>query len=320
VLRAILIYLSQAAWARHIVTRWRFARRAAARFIAGDTLEEAIEVIRNLNSIGLFATLDHLGEHTSTLEDATRAANSYITVLKRIHESGVKSNISVKLTQLGLNLGSDACLQNMTRIVTSASEIGVLVRIDIEDASTVDRNLEVLDKLHETGHTNVGQAIQSYLYRSEEDLKTLLDKGVHIRLCKGAYKEPPNIAFPRKADVDQNYDLLTQQIIDSALSDGAAPASLDGKVPPVTAIATHDEKRIIFACDYATRTGFPKESLEFQMLLGIRPDLQKQLAEEGYPVRIYVPFGTEWYPYFVRRLAERPANLWFFISNFFRGR
>ena len=160
--------------------------------------------------------------------------------------------------------------------------------------------------------------IQSYLYRSENDTRALLEQGSTIRLVKGAYQEPPEIAFPAKRDVDDNFDLLTRMIVDFALERGARPARDDGKYPPITAIATHDEARIDYACKYAEKIGFPREALEFQMLYGIRPRLQESLAAVGYPVRVYVPYGTEWYPYFVRRLAERPANLWFFISNLFR--
>jgi proline dehydrogenase len=165
---------------------------------------------------------------------------------------------------------------------------------------------------------NVGMVIQSYLYRSEEDTRSLLSTGTRIRLVKGAYREPPEIAYPRKRDVDRNFDLLTRIIIDAAIEQSSTPASEDGKLPPVTAIATHDEKRIDFAIEYAQRKGLPRKALEFQMLYGIRTQYQLSLAEQGYPVRVYVPYGTEWYPYYVRRLAERPANLWFFISNVFR--
>jgi proline dehydrogenase len=319
VLRAILIYLSKAPWARRIVTGWRFARRAASRFIAGDTLEEAIKVIHTLNEKGLFATLDHLGENVTNAEEATSSADEYLVILDRMSEAGVKSCVSAKLSQLGLNVDFDLCLSNMQRIAARAKEYGIMVRMDIEDSPTVDRTIQIFLKLKEMGLTNVGLAIQSYLYRSKEDLDLLLKEGARIRLCKGAYKEPPEIAFPRKKDVDANFDRLTALIIDSAAAHGAVPATKDGKVPPVPAIATHDHKRIEYARKYASEVGYPKEALEFQMLLGIRSDLQNALAAEGYPVRIYVPFGTEWYPYFMRRLAERPANLWFFLSNLLRG-
>lgn len=314
--RASLLYLSQATWARRLVTDWRFARRAASRFIAGDTLEEALETIRTLNDEGMFVTVDHLGENVFTAEEAISAADYYLKSLPRFEEAGVEASISVKITQMGLNIDFNLCLDNMQRIALRAAEFGIMVRIDIEDSPVVDRTWQIYRTLRAEGVTNVGLAIQSYLYRSEEDALALVNEGAHFRLCKGAYKEPADVAFPHKADVDANFDRLTKILIDAALVDSIVSTS---KVPPVTAIATHDIKRIDFARDYAKKVGLLKGALEFQMLLGIREDLQQSLIDEGYPVRIYVPHGTEWYPYFTRRMAERPANLWFFLSNFFRG-
>lgn len=317
-LRAILIYLSKAPWARRIVTRWKFARRAAARFVAGDTLDEALQAIRTHNQLGLYATLDHLGEHVTNPEEARRAAEDYLVILDRICQAGVKSNASLKLTQLGLALDYDLCLDNVRRIVRQAATCGVFIRIDMEDSAAVDRTLQVYRTLRAEGLDNTGVVIQSYLYRSEQDVRSLLAQGARIRLCKGAYKEPPEIALPKKRDVDANYDRLTAIMIEAALATGSQPAGEDGHQPPIPAIATHDPRRIRFAKEHAAKVGLPKRALEFQMLNGIRTDLQVSLAAEGYPVRVYVPYGTEWYPYFVRRLAERPANLWFFLSNFFR--
>jgi proline dehydrogenase len=318
VLRAILLYLSKASWAHHIVTRWGFARRAASRFIAGDTLEEAITTVGTLNQAGKYATLDHLGENVNSPDEAIRATDEYLEIIARLCAANLRSNISVKLTQLGLNVDLDQCRANLHAIAARAAECGMLVRVDIEDSPTIDNTFALYRQLRDAGLTNIGLAIQAYLYRSEVDLQELLPLGARFRLCKGAYKEPPELAFPKKADVDANYDRLSALLIDSALASGAVPASEDGQVPPVAAIATHDEARVQFAQDYAQRVGFPKAALEFQMLLGIRTDLQERLTERGYPVRIYIPFGTQWYPYFVRRLAERPANLWFFLSNLFR--
>jgi len=299
-----------------LVTDWRFARRAASRFIAGDTLEEALETIRTLNNEGMFVTVDHLGENVFTVEEAISAADYYLESLPRFEEAGVEASISVKITQMGLNVDFDLCLDNMRRIALRAAEFGIMLRIDIEDSPVVDRTWQIYRTLRAEGVTNVGLAIQSYLYRSEEDAQALVNEGAHFRLCKGAYKEPSDVAFPHKADVNANFDRLTKILIDAALVDSIVSTS---KVPPVTAIATHDIKRIDFARDYAKKVGLVKGALEFQMLLGIRGDLQQSLIDDGYPVRIYVPHGTEWYPYFTRRLAERPANLWFFLSNFFRG-
>jgi len=318
VLRAILIYLSKARWSRQLVTGWRFARRAAARFVAGDTLEEALGAIRTLNALGMNATLDHLGENVTNAEEALRATDDYILLLNKIQSPEYRANISLKLTQLGLALDFDMALSNMRCIARQGASLGTFLRIDMEDSPTVDRTLQIYRALREEGSKNIGLVIQSYLYRSREDMAALLAEGVRIRLVKGAYKEPADVAFPRKADVDSCFDDLTRMAIDAALDFGSEPATVDGKVPPLTAIASHDEKRIDYARWYAETVGLPKPALEFQMLHGIRTDLQRQLTRDGYPVRVYVPYGTEWYPYFMRRLAERPANVWFLLSNLLR--
>ncbi|MGB2895569.1 MAG: proline dehydrogenase family protein [Anaerolineales bacterium] len=318
-LRAFLLYLSNADWVRNIITRWRVARKMASRFVAGDTLDDALIAIRKLNEKGLLTTLDCLGENVTASEDAVKAKDTYLEMLERLHEAGVKSNCSMKLSQLGLELDFGLCLANMRSIASRAAEYGTLVRIDMEDSNTIERTLQIYNTLKDEGLTNIGLVIQSYLYRSEEDVRNLLEQGTRIRLCKGAYNEPAEVAFPKKSDVDANFDRLAALMIDAAQSQGSESASADGKFPPITALGTHDEKRTIFACTHAQKTGFPKEALEFQMLYGIRSDLQDALHASGYPVRVYVPFGTEWYPYFMRRLAERPANLWFFITALFRG-
>jgi proline dehydrogenase len=318
VLRAILLYLSQAQWAQSLVTGWGFMRRMATRFVAGDTVEDALEATRKLNADGIFGTLDQLGEHVSNAEEALAATDEYIAVMEAMRDAGVKSSISLKLSQLGLGLDYDLCLGNMKCIARRAAEFGIYVRIDMEDHPTVDGTLRIWRDLQVEGLTQVGLVFQSYLYRTEEDIRAVLPEGAHIRLCKGAYAEPPDVAFPDKKDVDANYDILTAIIMDAAVAGGSKPSSANGKTPAVSAIATHDPDRIDFAKEYAQKIGLPKEALEFQMLHGIRADLQKQLVSEGYPVRVYVPFGTHWYPYFMRRLAERPANVWFFMINFFR--
>ncbi len=264
----------------------------------------------------MFVTLDHLGENVDTSEKALIATEDYLQSLPRIHQVGAESNISVKLTQLGLNIDWDHCVSNLHRIATRAAEFGIMVRVDIEEFSTVDRTWHTFRTLKTKGVTNVGLAVQSYLYRSEEDTRELLSEGAHFRLCKGAYREPPDVAYPRKTDVDANFDRIAKILIDASLTNGGIST---GKVPPVAAIATHDPARIDFAKKYGEKVDLLKGALEFQMLYGIRSDLQQGLKDLGYPVRIYVPYGTEWYPYFMRRLAERPANLWFFISNLFSG-
>lgn len=318
-LRSILIYLSKAAWARQIVTKWDFAWRAASRFIAGEELEDAIRVIKVLNAKGINATLDELGEHTSSPEKACRATQDILRMLHTMNQAGVQSNVSIKLTQIGLALDENLCAENLQRILETAKVYDTFVRIDMEDSQWVEKTLDLYRRMiYDCRCENVGVVIQSYLYRSKEDVERLTAEGARVRLCKGAYKEPPEIAYPQKSDVDANFDRLTAALIDGALAMGAPALSADGKIPPIPAFASHDEKRIEYAKAYAQERGLSKQAIEFQMLHGIRRDLQEQLCAEGYPVRVYVPWGTEWYPYFTRRLAERPANVWFFISNFFR--
>ena len=317
-LRSLLIYLSKAAWARSLVTRWKFAWRAASRFVAGEKLEDAIRTIQALNARGINATLDHLGEHTTTPDESRLAVGAILSAIDAIQEAGVRANVSIKLTQIGLQLGEELCAENLRTILEYAKSKGNFVRIDMEDSPWVDVTLDLYCQMVDCCLNNTGVVIQSYLYRSEQDVRGLTSQGGRIRLCKGAYKEPATVAFPKKSDVDANYDRLAQIMMDASLANGGMPLSPDGLIPPPPAFATHDPKRITFAKAYAQKIGLPKDAIEFQMLHGIRRDLQEQTAQEGYPVRVYVPYGTEWYPYYVRRLAERPANVWFFISNFFR--
>jgi proline dehydrogenase len=319
-LRSFLIYLSKAPWAQKLVIRWGFAWRAASRFVAGETAGDAIRVIRELNEKCISATLDHLGEHTSTVDEADRATEDILLILDQIDKAGVRANVSIKLTQIGMGLDEEICRQNLVRILEQIKECKNFLRIDMEDTPYTDITLAMYYSTLQRGFnvSQVGLVVQSYLYRTEADVRKLLEYNTHLRLVKGAYKEPSDKAFPKKADVDANFDLLTKQMIDASLKIQANKISTDGRVPPIPAIATHDEKRIAFAKQYAEKVGLPKEALEFQMLYGIRRDLQEHLVNQGYPVRVYVPFGTHWYPYFMRRLAERPANIWFFVSNYFR--
>jgi len=317
-LRSILIYLSKAAWAQRIVTRWKFAWRVASRFVAGESIDEALQVVKELNSNGIDTTLDHLGEHTSTPEEAQKASNDILELLDQIACCEVRANVSIKLTQIGLSLDESLTIQNLEQILARAKKYKNFVRIDMEDTPYTDRTIALFRLMRQKGYENTGIVVQSCLYRTEADVKALLAEGARFRLVKGAYKEPPELAFPKKKDVDVNFDLLTKIMVDYAASVGSPTVSADRRVPPIPALGTHDAKRIEFGKQYVERMNYPKEALEIQMLYGIRRDLQEQLADEGYPVRVYVPYGTHWYPYFVRRLAERPANLWFFISNFFR--
>jgi len=319
-LRSFLIYLSKASWAQKLVTSWSFAWSWASRFVAGESVQDAIRVVRELNAKGINTTLDQLGEHTSTAEEANNAADAIVTVLNEIDKAGVKANVSIKLTQIGMGLDEETCHQNLVRILNQARKSKTFVRVDMEDTPYTDITISLYHAMLERGFdtTHLGLVMQAYLFRAEADTRALLEKGTRIRLVKGAYKEPAEKAYPKKADTDANYDLLTKIMIDAALNIENNTLSADGRIPPIPAIASQDDKRIEFAKKHAEKVGLPKNAIEFQMLYGIRRDLQEQLVKDGYPVRVYVPFGAQWYPYFMRRLAERPANIWFFVSNFFR--
>jgi proline dehydrogenase len=307
-MRSLFLFLSGNRQLKEWSSRSRIAQIAARRFVAGESIQHAIAAIREANQRGLSATLDHLGENTETEDQAIAAADSYMAALDQIAETGVDSHISVKLTQLGMDLGTDFCLKNVARVAGRAKEIGTFMRIDMESSDYVDRTFEVLFALREDYDT-VGVVIQSYLYRSQADVERLIEAGVPIRLCKGAYKEPPGLAMPKKRDVDQNtIDLMHLLLSVEARENGAR-----------LAMATHDEKMIAATKAFAAAHEISRDAYEFQMLYGIRSGLQQELADEGYGMRVYVPFGKEWYPYYMRRLAERPANVWFIATNLLRA-
>jgi proline dehydrogenase len=314
-LRALFITLSKAGWAQRTITQWPFAWRAASRFIAGDKPADAIRAIRELNDKGINATLDHLGENTTRAEAAAQAAADVEHILDEIEAAGARSNVSIKLSQIGLALDEGLCRDHLARILARASERRNFVRIDMEDSPYTERTLSLYREMRGRGFDNTGVVLQSYLYRSGYDASCLMQKHTRVRLTKGAYRESADVAYRRKADVDANFDRLTELLLGAALAAGSPVISADGRQPPIPAIATHDERRIEHAKAYAAQLGLPRTALEFQMLYGIRRDLQEALVAEGYPVRVYVPYGTHWYPYFMRRLAERPANVWFFLSN-----
>jgi proline dehydrogenase len=317
-LRNLLIYLSKAEWMNKIFMNWGIARKVALRFVAGEGLEDAILVVKQLNAAGMIATLDQLGEDTDSADMAKSTGEHIIWILNTIQKSGVKSNLSLKLNQIGLSLDFDLCARILEDILKHAQSLGNFVRIDMEDSTCVDATIKLYKMMREKGYDNLGMVMQSYLYRCEADTKALLDQGCTIRLVKGAYKEPADVAYPKKKDVDYNFIQVMAVLLDASLEAGSPVLSKDGKWPAIPAAATHDGAMVDFTKAYATKIGLPKNKLEFQMLYGIRRDLQYGLMKEGYPVRVYVPFGTEWYPYFMRRLAERPANIWFFISNLFK--
>ncbi len=317
-LRGVFTTLSKAQWAQRWITRWKFAWRFASRFIAGDTIEDALPVVEQLNQQGIHATLDQLGEHTADLSEALQATGDIQAILERLHQSRLRSNVSIKLTQLGLSLEPETAYQNLLRILERARETQNFVRVDMEDSSLTGITLDLVRRAWADGFRNTGVVIQSYLYRSPEDARQLAERGIPVRLVKGAYKEPASLAHPRKTDVDASFDQISDILIDGARALGTPQLSGDGRFPPVVAVASHDERRIRYAAAAAEKAGLPKNALEFQMLYGIRRDLQQHLAAQGYPVRVYIPFGTHWYPYFMRRLAERPANVWFMLSNLFK--
>ncbi len=307
-MRAVFLWMSGSPFLRRSISGLGFARRAALRFVAGETIDDAIAVIRALNAGGLLATVDHLGENVASEADARCAADDYLAVLDRIGKESVQSHASLKLTQLGLDIGIEFCRENVARLARKAKEVGTFIRIDMESSAYTARTLDVFYSLRQE-FDNVGIVIQSYLYRSQDDIAALCAAGANVRLCKGAYNEPPDRAFPRKADVDANYVALAQMLMSDAVRARGTYA----------AIATHDPKMIDAAKAYAAEHRVPRDRFEFQMLYGIRRDLQQQLVKEGYTVRVYVPYGTEWYPYFMRRLAERPANVGFVLRNLLRG-
>ncbi len=306
-LRGILVYLSAATWARNIVTRVPLARSFASRFIAGDTTADAMAVVQELNRSGMSATINYLGEHVTTPDEAIAARDEILHLLDVIEEAGVDANVSIKPSQLGLQIDPQLLHDNLRVLLERAASYGNKIRIDMEDYPTLDTTLGIYRSLRdEDGFGNhVGIVIQAYLQRTADDLAQLAQEGAWIRLCKGAYAEPPAVAFPDKADTDRNYVKMAQLLLsEKARKNGV-----------YVGFATHDEEMITAVIAHAESNRTPPSAYEFQMLHGIRRELQASLVRRGYQVRVYVPYGTAWYPYFVRRLAERPANLWFFLSN-----
>ncbi len=302
-MRAILLFLSRREGFKNFILRFKIFQKAAWRFVAGETLDDAVRAVREANRQGISGTLDLLGENTTSREDALNSTREVLEILDRIRAEGVDCNVSVKLTQLGLDLDNGFCLENLRTIVRKAREQGCFVRVDMEDHNYTDRTLNVAALAHEE-MDNVGIVMQAYLYRTEQDVADLLRKGMRIRLCKGAYLEPETVAFRKKRDTDANFVELMKMMLDSGL---------------YHAIATHDEAMIRATRDYARKRNIAKDRFEFQMLYGVRRDLQVSLTREGYKVRIYIPYGKRWYPYFMRRLAERPANVLFVLKNLLKA-
>lgn len=302
-LRRAILRLAESGSVRRAVGRWG-RPLGAYRFVAGDSVADAVAAVRRLRERGLEATLDHLGESVTREAEARAAGAAYLEALDALQRAGVESHVSLKLTQMGLDLSEDLCREVTWPILERAEALGSFVRIDMEDSAHTEATLRFFREMRRrTAH--VGVVLQSYLYRSGEDLRRLAEEfsGLNVRIVKGAYLEPPEVAFPAKADVDRNYLDLVRRAWDA----GAYPA-----------VATHDAAIIAAVREEASRRGLGRERFEFQMLYGIRPALQEALAQAGYRVRVYVPYGPDWYAYFMRRLAERPANVWFFLSSLTR--
>lgn len=300
-MRKALLWLSERQRIFNFIKRNGLARRFASRFVAGETIDSAIAAVREINQRHITASLDLLGESVTRAADAEAARDEYLRMLDRIAETGVQSNVSLKLTQMGFDISEEACYANVRAILDKARALETFVRLDMESSDYTQRTLDFFhQRLFEEYRAVTGVVIQSCLRRSESDIATLIERGARVRLCKGAYLEPPSVAFPDKRDVDRNYVTLMERLLDR------------GNYP---AIATHDEKIIAHAKAYVERHRIPAERFEFQMLYGVRRDLQLQLRQAGYNMRVYIPFGSQWYPYLMRRLAERPANILFMMGN-----
>jgi proline dehydrogenase len=303
-LRTGLLWLSEQPRIFRFIRGNGLARRFAARFVAGETVESGVEALRELNAAGLKASLDLLGESVRTAAEAHAARDAYLQTLDRIAPFGADANVSVKLTQMGLDIEERLCVDNMRAIVARAKTHGSFVRIDMEQSDYTERTLQLFKRsLHSEFGDSVGVVLQSYLRRTEQDVDQMIALGARVRLCKGAYQEPAAVAFPDKRDVDLTYVRCMERLM------------LRGRYP---AIATHDARIIDHASVFARDKGIQPARFEFQMLYGVRRDLQLALRRDGYNVRVYVPFGTQWYPYLMRRLAERPANVAFLLGNVLR--
>jgi proline dehydrogenase len=301
-LRRMILWAARSPLVRRFVSKHGM-RLGAARYVAGETLDDCVAVLRGLNERGLVANTTLLGEDTASEAEAAAVADEFIRILDRIDAEALRVNLALKLTHLGLDLGNEVAYANLSRVVARAAELGNFVRIDMEASGIVDTTLEIYARLRADGHENVGTVLQSYLYRTPTDLEGLLPLQPNLRLVKGAYLEPADVAYPKKPDVDAAYVALLERM----LREGGH-----------TCVATHDEKLIDHTIAFTEREGISRDRFEFQMLYGVRPQLQLDLAGRGYKVLVATPFGPEWFPYLMRRLAERPANLLFFMRNLFR--
>jgi proline dehydrogenase len=306
VLRQFFIALSESKSMRAVAERSPMGKRASARFVAGLTMDDIMRVTKELNDAGIAVTMDVLGENVTNEQEARESTGAYHKMLDEITARGLNANVSVKLTHVGFDVDRNMCRDLVCGMVKHAAELKNFVRVDMEGSPYTQLTLDLVNELHAAVQPadSIGVVVQAYLYRSEKDVADLCSKGIRIRLCKGAYKEPADIAFPKKAEVDANYVKLMKMLLKSGLYHG---------------IATHDENMIRETIAFARKENIPADAFEFQMLYGIRRDLQEKLVRDGYRMRVYVPFGTEWYPYFMRRLAERPANVLFIAKNLLRN-
>ncbi len=303
-LRQTFLYLSNQSWLRHWMENSALSRKLTSRFIAGRTLSEGIRVLERLSKERTLGTLDFLGENVTSLDEARHSKESYLDALAEIEKAGLPATVSIKLTQFGLDFSEQACLNNVIGLAERAREIESRVEIDMESSEYTDRTLRVVTHIRERFPEHVRAVIQAYLFRSEADIRMLSGQRIPVRLCKGAYREPPSVAFAHKSDVDRNYVKLMKLL----LEEGTYPA-----------IASHDESIIREAVRHVKEQNISADRFEFQMLYGIRRDLQRRLVADGFRLRLYVPYGDAWYPYFMRRLAERPANVLFLAKNLIRS-
>jgi proline dehydrogenase len=305
VTRNALIYLSRQEGLKDFATRFKPFKKLTTRFVAGEDIAEATEAIKHLNALGCTASFDHLNESVSSREETENEVREYKNILARIDSTGIQSNVSIKLTQFGLDIDPELTYRNARAVVEDAARRGNFVRIDMEGSNVTQVTLDIFKRLRaEFGLDTVGIVLQAYLRRTYDDVQDILKIPARIRICKGAYNEGPDVAFPDKKDVDENYIRVMKLLLSSGVYHG---------------IATHDPRMIEATTNHMQREGISKDAFEFQMLYGVRRDLQEQLARDGYNLRVYVPYGKHWYPYFMRRLAERPANIWFIMKNMLKG-
>ena len=302
-MRTFFLFLSRQKQLRKWMETSRWARRLSARFVAGDNLPDALATCQRINAEGIAVTLDHLGENVTSLEEAAASRDAYLRALTEIDNLKIQGNVSLKLTQFGMDLSLAECTANVEALVRQAAALGNFVRLDMESSAYTERTLNLVTSLHDR-YKATGTVIQAYLLRSRKDVEMLCARGIRVRLCKGAYLEPPAVAFKSKAEVDRNF----VELMNILLETGVYPA-----------IATHDEAIVEQTKRFVESRKISRDSFEFQMLYGIRRDIQKRLVNEGYRLRLYVPYGQAWYPYFMRRLAERPANVFFLVRNLLRN-